>query len=248
MAICAAASQHGIETIDIQHGKQGKYQPMYSGWTRIPSDGYALIPYKFWCWGEPSCKHIMSSCPDRKKHLPFVGGYPWIDYYKNNMTYESHQAVQAKITILFTMQAHITINIDRIPNFIIDFLTISKSKDIHLIFRIHPNDHDGYTYCQKRLRGINQESYTIDDGKKNLYELFNSTTHHITAYSSCCYEARLFNIPTLLFGEESKEIYDEEISSKIFSWTDNNVEDICEWLASDSIKNLKAPFTYIDNR
>ena len=166
MAICAAASQHGIETIDIQHGKQGKYQPMYSGWTRIPSDGYALIPYKFWCWGEPSCKHIMSSCPDRKKHLPFVGGYPWIDYYKNNMTYESHQAVQAKITILFTMQAHIATNIDRIPNFIIDFLTISKSKDIHLIFRIHPNDHDGYTYCQKRLRGINQESYTIDDGKK----------------------------------------------------------------------------------
>ena len=48
MGICAAASELKIRTIDIQHGKQGKYQAMYSGWTNIPSNGYDLMPEKFW--------------------------------------------------------------------------------------------------------------------------------------------------------------------------------------------------------
>ena len=54
MGICAAARQLGIKTIDIQHGKQGKYQAMYSGWTTIPESGYSLMPDKFWCWGNQS--------------------------------------------------------------------------------------------------------------------------------------------------------------------------------------------------
>ena len=81
MGICAAASELKIRTIDIQHGKQGKYQAMYSGWTNIPSNGYDLMPEKFWCWGKPSCNHILESSPNRTKHIPFVGGYPWITYY-----------------------------------------------------------------------------------------------------------------------------------------------------------------------
>ena len=85
MGICAAASKLGIRTIDIQHGKQGKYQAMYSGWTNIPSNGYDLMPEKFWCWGKPSCNHILDSSPNRTKHIPFVGGYPWINYYLKNI-------------------------------------------------------------------------------------------------------------------------------------------------------------------
>ena len=96
MGICAAARQLGIKTIDIQHGKQGKYQAMYSGWTTIPESGYSLMPDKFWCWGKPSCDHILASSPNRKIHLPFVGGYPWVDYYKKNISSCSYEAKNKK--------------------------------------------------------------------------------------------------------------------------------------------------------
>ena len=49
IGVCAAASELGIKAIDVQHGKQGKYQAMYSGWTKIPESGYALMPDNFWC-------------------------------------------------------------------------------------------------------------------------------------------------------------------------------------------------------
>ena len=46
MGLIAASRLFGITSVDIQHGKQGKYQPMYSGWL-IPETGYQLLPDYF---------------------------------------------------------------------------------------------------------------------------------------------------------------------------------------------------------
>ena len=83
--------------------------------------------------------------------------------------------------------------------------------------------------------------------KKNLYDLFGEVTHHITAFSSCCYEAQLFNLPTLLYGNDSKKIYQDEIKEKIFSWTDSNLNDLLSWLHNDRASNHKMTSRYIDN-
>ena len=32
MGLIAAAKEQGIKVIDVQHGKQGSFQAMYSGW------------------------------------------------------------------------------------------------------------------------------------------------------------------------------------------------------------------------
>ena len=138
-------------------------------------------------------------------------------------------------------------NCERIPNFIINFLASEHSESIHFIFRLHPNDIEGNCYCRNRLKLINPDSYTIDDGKKNLYDLFAEVTHHITAFSSCCYEARLFNISTLLYGHDSKEIYEDEIKNKVFSWTDSNTDELISWLQADNDSDLKIANQYIDN-
>jgi hypothetical protein len=55
-------------------------------------------------------------------------------------------------------------------------------------------------------------------------------THHVTAYSSCCYEASAFGIPTLLYGADSKALYAEEILAGEFSWTEGRVADLSAWL------------------
>lgn len=247
MGICAAASEAGITTIDVQHGKQGKYQSMYSGWQKIPETGYNIMPDKFWCWGKPSCDHILSCSSSRKKHKPFIGGFPWVEYYKKYLTSDSCQSKESKITILLTTQPPTSGNNERIPNFIIDFLCSYRNEDLHLIIRLHPNDNKGYHYCLERLRMIDKRLYSIDKGKVNLYDIFRKVTHHITAYSSCCYEASLFNIPTMLYGEESREIYNEEISNNVFSWTNYNKDDIFNWVNSDVHSYSKSSFVYIDN-
>ena len=247
MGICAAASELKITTIDIQHGKQGKFQAMYSGWTNIPRNGYDLMPEKFWCWGTPSCNHILEASPNRTKHIPFVGGYPWVTYYQKNIGCAGKTFLDKKIRVLLTMQPPQGDNCERIPNFIINFLASEHSESIHFIFRLHPNDIEGNCYCRNRLKLINPDSYTIDDGKKNLYDLFAEVTHHITAFSSCCYEARLFNISTLLYGHDSKEIYEDEIKNKVFSWTDSNTDELISWLQADNDSDLKIANQYIDN-
>ncbi len=248
MAICAAASEYGIKTIDIQHGKQGKYQAMYSGWTKIPEKGYALMPDNFWCWGQPSCNHILTSSPNRKIHIPFIGGYPWINYYKKNLMKADSDAPKNKIKVLVTMQPPQGQNTERIPDFIIDFLKSNDQVNIHFILRLHPNDKEGFYYCKNRLRLINPSLYTIDDGTKNLYDTFLEISHHITAFSSCCYEASLFKVPTLLYGDDSREIYKDDIENKVFTWIKSNKKDLTDWLYSDFDFKEKVSNQYIYNK
>jgi len=230
MGICAAASELGIKTIDVQHGKQGKYQAMYSGWTKIPESGYTIMPDNFWCWGRASCNHILASSPNRKSNIPFIGGYPWIDYYKKNLIPVGSKIIDNEISVLVTMQPPLGENKERIPDFIVDFLLSSQIEGINFTFRFHPNDVEGRSYCVNRLSSINSGIYTIDPGKNNLYDAFMTSTHHITAFSSCCYEANVFGVPTLLFGSEAKDIYEDDIKDGIFVWTNGKVSDLKDWL------------------
>ena len=232
MGICAAASELGIKTIDVQHGKQGKYQAMYSGWTKIPESGYTIMPDNFWCWGRASCNHILASSPNRKSNIPFIGGYPWIDYYKKNLIPVGSKIIDNEIRVLVTMQSPQGENKERIPSFIVEFLLSKQMTDFHFTFRLHPNDADGHHYCNERLRSIDANLYNIDSGKSNLYDAFMTSTHHITAYSSCCYEANIFGVPTLLFGAEAKDIYGDDIRSGIFQWTNGKMLDMSVWLNS----------------
>ncbi len=245
MGICAAASKLGIETVDIQHGKQGKFQGMYSGWTIIPNEGYDLMPDLFWCWGKPSCNHILKDSPNRRKHFPFIGGFPWLRYYKQYLISDNLANSGKLIRVLVTTQPPQGDNEERIPKFIVKFLLSLDLDNMHFTFRCHPNDLKGYKYCKNRLKLIKPELYSIDIGESNLYDVINHSTHHITAYSSCCYEADAFNVPTLLYGEEAKNIYSEEIESGVFSWTNCKASELELWLNKTGLNDRNKPYSYI---
>lgn len=238
MGLIAAAHKQGIHVIDVQHGKQGRYQGMYSGWTKIPSDGYRMMPDSFWCWGVPSCKHILTASPKRQTHIPFVGGFPWIDYYKQHVASSARAktaalATKARRCVLMTMQALIPVNPEPIPDFIVEYLR-SAPPDTYFIFRCHPNDAPCSDYIKKRLAGVSPAGFEIDPGNSNLYDQFMISTHHITAFSSCCYEATAFGIPTLLFGEAASAIYAEEIASGEFNWTKGDINELKQWFETNN--------------
>jgi hypothetical protein len=235
MALTAAARTRGITVIDVQHGKQGKFQPMYSGWSQIPEEGYLMMPDRFWCWGQQSCDHILAASSDRKVHRPFVGGFLWPSLYKQlflsaAVNQEVAGIPERKRRILVTTQPSRVGNIEPIPDFLIDYLQSDSTGLNHFVFRCHPNDSKGLAYCQYRLASISESLYSIDDGKGNLYDKLLQSTHHITEYSSCCYEADNFGVPTLLFGQDAKVIHSEEIESGMFSWTAGVVSELTDWL------------------
>ena len=230
MAIIVAARERGIKTIDVQHGKQGKIQAMYSGW-RIPGGGYEMLPDIFWNWGTPSADHILATSSDRVNHRPIVGGFPWLDYYRKHVFGNSVlDRKRASKHVLVTLQSPQGKNKQPIPDFLLDFLC-ENPPEVFFVFRCHPNDKNGVEYCRQRLSGLSSELYEIDDGSGNLYDALLIATHHVTAYSSCCYEASAFGVPTLLFGEDARTIYGEEIANGFFTWTIGDPIDLASWLS-----------------
>lgn len=257
MGLTAAARQRGISVVEVQHGKQGRYQAMYSGWTRIPEGpiGYLAMPDQFWCWGEPSRRHILATSPSRVVHVPFVGGFPWLDYYRQNIAPATRAgdigSQKFHRRVLVTTQPRVAVNPEPVPNFIVDFLRDmsmrNQAHDIHFTFRCHPNDKAGPDYVRERLADIPPARYSIDPGDANLYDQLLAATHHITAFSSCCYEATAFGVPTLLFGDAARSIYADEISSGEFAWTPGEVAVLDAWLQSAPVDRPVACEPYIES-
>jgi len=233
MALVTAARECGIKTIELQHGKQGKFNAMYSGW-RIPEKGYQMMPDIFWNWGKPSAEHILATSPDRCIHRPSIAGFPWIDYYRQHVLFQpASDFKEKKRSVLVTIQSPEGENNQPIPDFIIDFMR-ECPKEVFFIFRCHPSLKDGPEYCRHRLSELPSDLYIIDDVGRNLYDILMGVTHHITAYSSCCYEASVFGVPTLLFGRDSWAFYKDEIDKGIFSWTLGSSEDLALWLEKNN--------------
>ena len=244
MGLIAAANDRGVRTVDVQHGKQGKFQAMYSGWC-IPEEGYQMMPDVFWCWGKPSADHILAGSPNRKCHRPVIGGYTWLDYYRRHIASKlTRDSRSKKKHVLVTIQPPQADNFEPIPDFIINFLRTCP-KGFKIVFRCHPNDRSGSEYCRSRLFEFPSDLYEIDTGSSNLYDQLMIATHHVTAYSSCCYEAKAFGVPTLLFGVDAHAIYRDEIESGLFSWTPGIAKDLAAWLEKKKTRSDERSNEYI---
>ena len=251
MGLTAAARQRGVRVVDLQHGKQGKFHGMYCGWYDIPpgESGHITIPDNFWCWGQPSCNHILASRPDRRTHRPFIGGFPWLDYYRTHRDASNPSLIGEKKNmrvVLVTTQPRYSANGEPIPDFILDYLR-TEPVNIKFIFRCHPNDALGSEYCHHRLASIPKTLVSIDNGQSNLYDQLLNATHHLTAFSSCCYEASAFGIPTLLFGEEARVIYSDDIEGGEFSWSEGNPEELDTWIDNSAKKRIISTQPYIES-
>src|SRR5262249_31727054 len=83
MALVAACRRLGIPSVDLQHGVQGAFHIAYGPWMQVPSQGWDLLPDRFWCWSEPEVNSIRSwAARAGGHHVPLVGGNPWLDSWR----------------------------------------------------------------------------------------------------------------------------------------------------------------------
>ena len=257
MGIIAAANELDIETIDVQHGKQGKYQSAYSGWKYIPKNGFINLPSFFWCWGEKSRNDILSESINRKNHLPILGGFSWPIWYKTFISEKPINNCNAKIKLLFTMQrAKIHNSKEPIENGLIkiveEYDALYKKgikNELHLRIRVHPNQiEDSLLYLKKRLGNLFYSKIISYSSKTDcsLYDDFNWSNHHLTNFSSSAIESIAFNIKSAVYGELAYEIYKEEIENKSLYFLKNcNHQELTKWLKNKDLLSAKNSTKYI---
>lgn len=234
-----AANELGIKTIDIQHGKQGVYHPMYSHFSKIPENGYKLLPKVFWNWGDESKNNIEKWQNNRHVHQAIVGGNLWMSKWKYSDVYKP--SLKSEIEFIYSLKKYNRIVLYStqpikeegiFPKHIIETIKNSPKNWCWLI-RIHPfqklSAEEIFSELGGHLSNVEVEFST----KLPLYFLLKNVTHHVALWSSTCFEANEFEVPTIIAHEFGYKLYDNFISSNGFFYSIQSSQ-IIEIIESDS--------------
>lgn len=230
MALISACRRLGVKAIDVQHGKQGKYHGMYTHWTRTPEEGYELLPDLFWVWGEETKRNIQRWQPvGLKRNIPVVGGNLWLSEWINANRYEEVSGKyddffkmlgRYKKIILFTAQPIP----DPFPDCLLEAMQMSPDSWFWLT-RLHPSQGNQLAEIDNFLKAGALDNYEMRISSEiSLYSLLKKTDHHLTCWSSVCYEARYFDVPTTIVHPTGFELYQEYIQKGIFAYASNGRE------------------------
>lgn len=251
MALIRAANQLGIKTVDIQHGCIGPYHGLYSQWTKIPVEGYDLVPDFFWVWGEQSKENILRGQPDGcRHHQPVVGGNLWLAKYQQKAGYPESPEVREffdslkkyRKVILFTLQPLA----EPIPAHVLEAMRRSPQDWLWLI-RAHPLYKNELTKIEILLHQNNIENYeTKLSSDLPLYLLFRGVDHHITCGSSCGFEAITFDIPNTIVDHNYAVDQADYILTGLFSCC-LNADDLLATIGnSDKQEKIEEDTPYIE--
>jgi hypothetical protein len=230
MAMIRACRGLGIKTVDIQHGKQGKYHGMYTHWTKIPKEGYEFLPDYFWCWGEESKSNIEKWFPhDCIWHRPVVGGNLWLGNWLRRERYEigvevkglSERLREARVKILITLQPRKNVA-EVIPSHVIDAMRSAPS-DWFWLIRLHQRQMEQKEGLRSIIAREKIKNWELDlSSSLSLPPLLKKVDHHITCWSSVCYEALALGIPTTIVHPTGLRLYEDYIDRGIFYYAESD--------------------------
>lgn len=252
MGMILAARRLGIPTVDYQHGKQGKYHGMYTHWTAAPPSGYDTLPDWFWAWGEETKYNIERFQPNELiRHKALVGGNLWLEAWKSEYITEE-PSTASQIDELISGRKAILLSMQPFPDPIPDFLKeviLNSPSDWFWMIRAHPlYKAEARQVVDSLFSGkIDNFDFEISTSAP-LFSILKRCAHHVTGFSSVCYEALYFNVGTTLFHYSSLSLYDSYISRNIFTYADNyeNLMRSISFGINNSTNNESNPYIVTD--
>ena len=209
--LISAADELGIITVDLQHGLQVGWNPLYNNYDELPSSGYQALPDYFAVWGEKEYINIQKTFAN-KKHQPIYMGNPWLQKLET-FSHPMSESLQnkfdgSKIKILIIMQ-----NQPSIPQLFLDIIN-NSSKDIQWIVRHHPK---GERYKAKDFTK-NGKSILVDEEIDSILfnELFKNIDIAISEGSALALEASHYGVANIICSEMGRENYAQEIKDRVF--------------------------------
>jgi len=255
MGLIWACRKISIPTVDIQHGKQGKYNGVYTHWTKLPAQGYDLLPEIFWSWGAKSKENIEKWFPENhQRHRSIIGGNRWLGKWVEDENFGIDENLkpfynglrQIERSILFSLQP--IGDKSSFPEHVIKAMRCSPANWVWLL-RLHPlySSKEHKDHIKKIMQQNGIDNYEIDSATDcPLYALLKFCDHHITAWSSVCYEALIFGVPTTLVHREGWELYDSYIQQGLFNRAGNADELIACISRSYAAGQFKENVPYIE--
>ena len=220
--LISAADFLGIKTIDVQHGIQVGWNPLYNHWPEIPEEGYQALPDYFFVWGEKEHRSIREVFKG-DKHRPLISGFPWLERQKELTEKLDPKYVKRfkkyKVVTLLALQ-----NQTEVPKLYLDLIAHS-SKDHLWIIRHHPkgNRFEEKDFIkQKGERGDILISKYFD--KITLAQLFDHIDIVISAGSTVAIEADYHGLYNFIFSEKGKGNYIDEIEDEQFFYIENHTQ------------------------
>lgn len=203
--LIAAANKLGCDVIEMQHGVVAEEHLAYCNWTNIPTSGYNSRPSMFWSWDKMSKSILDNSEGSKAQFTSFVGGHPWIDFWKN--INENNNYCLDENYILFCMQIEPYFII---TNKMVDFI---KNTNYKCYFRFHPRQLKDIDLVIQKLKDLGVYDLVEIDKANNtpLPILLNNMKGHITPISSTTIEAALFGKLTILIDPLSIRFYKDII-------------------------------------
>jgi len=192
-----ACYRKNLISIDMQHGSQGVLHPAYSGFQKIPVQGYSTFPKIFWCWDDNSTNHLRSILEKNKIHNSFNGGHPWIYYLEKH---DKIKPVQSEDKILvFSLQPFR----EPLPPIVLEAIANTPPGYVWWL-RFHP---------RMAKQDVNKLKVKLDKYIKTGLVSFNLATTlplpsvlksaclHLTQSSGCFLEASALGVPNLIVEE-----------------------------------------------
>ena len=252
LALNMACRQLGIVSVDVQHGKQGKFHAMYSHWHNIPAEGYAMLPDYFWSWGRESVENIIHSrLNPETPHRPVVGGHRWLAKWiepeeaspvlsKEAEVYVNHLQTYER-TILVSLQPFE----DPLPPQLIEAMKRSP-RSWYWMIRLHPMQLKDIDAISRRVSQIAPHAEVKTCSRLPLYALLRQADHHVTCWSSVCYEALYFGLRTTFIDPDGALLYKDYIDKRLFSVSNTSAELLDEIRTNSRLDSLLESVRYIE--
>lgn len=221
-----AAKELEIKVVEIQHGKNGKYNYMKSHLHQFPKNGFKLLPDFFFTWGDGFSKELSKYFPKEfTKHSTYPVGNPWMtkcaeeDFIKaNKKRLNFLEEKNYMKLVLFSLQA---LEYDMVfPDWLVEI--IEQNKNIFWLLRTHPTQ----TYNSVNWKDCDKLSNVniLEASSVPLFYILNKIDINITLWSSVCIDALEFGVKSVIIHEEGKKIYEDQINKGLFEYCNNKNE------------------------
>lgn len=244
MAFNLACNNLGIISVDVQHGVAGDFNAAYGNWSKVPKEGYELLPSVFWCWSKTDVDAIEKWNKKLfRPHKALLGGNLlanlWDDNkYGSNVFLERNKGRQNILITLSSIGKHNEILFKKIIK------VIKKlPKNWKWWIRLHPCNFSERNKVENLLKENKIFNFEIDIvNSLPLYSILRHMDIHITYVSATVIDADFFAVPSIITGEDGVEYFRKQISSgsaKV-AYTPEKIEEVIKYFL---LHKKKAEFT-----
>ncbi len=191
-----ACKKNNIHTIELQHGLISTKDIFYVFPEKFKEiRERALMPNEIWCYGEYWRNILLSGYEWDKSQIKVFGDYIYRDISAPSTSINSNYILITTQTFLHSYFTEYVKNLHQ-------YLQQNKY-DIKIIVKIHPNEKaDRYSEL-KKLQLVSIVTSHLDYWLKHC-------EYHITIYSTCVFDALIYNKPSYcLYYEEFKDYLEE---------------------------------------